>query len=394
MSVNQDHFRELLEKYANKQASPEELEELFALISDHKNDKDWEQIFVDALENNMPVNGDEQLWDQQFDQMLADAKSREFGPDRQIGLIGWRRLAIAASVLLFLSTGAYFLLHKPQQAQQVAKNQKQDIDPGSNKATLTLANGQKIYLSKNSKGQLAVQGQTQIQTQNGVITYDGKNDTLVAYNTLTTKRKEEFSLVLSDGTEVMLDAASSITYPVAFNGRERRVKITGQAYFKVVHNDRKPFVVEAKGQNIRDIGTEFNINAYDDEPVTRTTLVSGSIAVAYNNETRTVKPGQEADLANNKLSVRTGNIDEATAWKNHLFHFTGMSLQAVMRQFSRWYDVDVIYRGDIPDHAFAGEIPRDVKASEVFDALSGYGLQFQIDGKQVIISKAVKNEHN
>ncbi|WP_158799071.1 FecR family protein [Pedobacter sp. L105] len=300
----------------------------------------------------------------------------------------WPRIAVAASVLLMLSAGGYFLMHKLVTPQLTVQNQIHEIAPGSNKATLTLANGQQIVLTKNMAGKLAVQGQTQIQINNGAITYAGANDPIIAYNTLTTKRKEQFPLILADGTEVTLDAASSITYPVAFNGKERKVKITGQAYFKVVHNDRQPFVVQVKGQTIRDIGTEFNINAYDDEPIVRTTLVQGSIAIVFNDQTNILKPGQEADLINNALMIKSGNIDEATAWKNNLFHFTGVDLKTVMRQFSRWYDVDVSYQGEIPDYEFAGEMSRNVKASEVFDALSRYGLKFKIDGKNIIVSKS------
>lgn len=297
------------------------------------------------------------------------------------------RIAAAASVLIGLTIGGYFLLHKKPVQQQIAETEVRDIAPGGNKATLTLANGQQIVLTKGMAGKLTVQGQTQIQMTNGAVTYAGADDPIVAYNTLTTKRKEQFPLVLADGTEVTLDAASSITFPVAFNGKERKVKITGQAYFKVVHNDRQPFVVEVKGQTIRDIGTEFNINAYDDEPVVKTTLVEGSIAIAFNNHTDVLKPGQEADLSNNTITVKSGNIDEATAWKNNLFHFTGVDLKTVMRQFSRWYDVDVTYQGDIPEYEFAGEMSRNVKASEVFEALSRYGLKFKIDSKRVMVSK-------
>ncbi|MFD2871917.1 FecR family protein [Mucilaginibacter ximonensis] len=295
-----------------------------------------------------------------------------------------RRIAAAAILLIIAGAMFFKLRHHPEPVQALANH---DFLPGTNKATLTLANGQKIVLSKNNKGQIAVQGQTSIQMQNGTVTYAGDNDQIVATNTLTTQRKEEFPLVLADGTEVMLDATSSITYPVAFNGKERRVKITGQAYFKVVHNDKQPFVVEVKGQTIRDIGTEFNINAYDDEPVVKTTLVEGSISVDYNQNLKTLKPGQEADLANNSLVVKAGDIEGATAWKHDNFHFTGNDVKTIMRQFSRWYDVDVTYEGEIPDHEFGGDISRNVPASKVFKHLAHYGLQFKVEGKNIIISK-------
>ena len=320
------------------------------------------------------------------DRILIKLKQRVKAERKSVVTIFWRRIAAAASILIFLSSGVYLIFHK-QTIQQVVRNTVLDIAPGSNKATLTLANGQQVLLTKNMTGRLAMQGQTLIQMNNGTITYAGVKDSITAFNTLTTKRKEQFPLILADGTEVTLDAASSITYPVAFNGKERRVKITGQVYFKVVHDDYQPFIVEVRGQMIRDIGTEFNINAYNDEPVVKTTLVEGSIVIAVNDRTYRLKSGQEADLSNNILVVKSGNVDEAIAWKNNLFHFTGVDLRTMMRQFSRWYDVDVIYQGEIPDHEFAGEMSRNVKASEVFGALGRYGLNFKIDGKNIIVSK-------
>jgi transmembrane sensor len=299
----------------------------------------------------------------------------------------WPRITAAASILIALGAGTYYFTHKEQQ-QMVVNQQpvKTDILPGTNAATLTLANGQKIVLTKTMTGQLAVQGQTKVQMNNGgTVTYTGSTAETI-YNTLTTKRKQQFPLVLSDGTEVMLDAESSITYPVAFNGTERKVKVTGQAYFKVVHNDKQPFAVEVKGQTIRDIGTEFNINAYDDEPVVKTTLVEGIIAVQYKQVSKTLKPGQAAILSEDILTIKPGDIEEATAWKNNLFHFTGTDLKPLMRQLARWYDVDVSYQGKIPKYEFGGDMSRNVKASEVFEMLGKYGLKVKLDGKNLIIS--------
>jgi transmembrane sensor len=303
----------------------------------------------------------------------------------------WPRIAAAASVLILLSVGGYFLLHKKQLQQQFAQNQPHDIAPGKNQATLILANGSKILLSKGLSGTLAQQGNMLISVNNAsALTYTATGATgnnIVQYNTLSTTRGEEspYPLVLADGTKVWLNAASSITFPTAFNGRERKVKITGEAYFEVKHNAAQPFRVETKGQTIEDIGTEFDVNAYDDEPVIKTTLVSGSVKVSQNNRSVILKPGEAAV----GMEVKAGNTEQATAWKKGLFSFKETNIEEVMRQLSRWYDVQVNYPQGVPHTVFTGEMHRDVNASQVLDILGYFKVHFQIvagtGGKQIIV---------
>lgn len=309
------------------------------------------------------------------------------------------RIAVAASVLVALSVGVYHILYHKQPDRQVAAVQPHDIAPGGNKAILTLANGHKISITDAKNGVISHQAGTQIaKNKQGQIVYVATQAAgtvgatgELAYNTLTTPRGGQTSVTLSDGTVAYLDAGSSIKFPVIFLGNERRVIITGQVYFEVVHNAAKPFRVSVKGQTIEDIGTTFNINAYDDEPVIKTTLLSGSVRITTGSETAILKPGQQATAAFNANGIRVTNVDteEATAWKNGYFLFDNENLESVMRKISRWYDVDVVYpAGQKIGVEYWGSITRYSNVSKVLNMLEVTGdVKFRIDGKKIIVLK-------
>jgi transmembrane sensor len=308
-------------------------------------------------------------------------------PQRKIkSLIPWISSA-AAVLLLCLSVGGYFLWHK-HHLPQVAEKYTYNVPPGTDKAILTLANGKKMVLSANQVGKLAEQGGVTVdRTADGKVLYttSEKQSPTVAtlFNTLNTPRGGQYSLVLSDGTKVWLNAASSIKFPVAFNANERKVEITGEAYFEVVHDATKPFRIIVGNRIIEDLGTQFNVNSYVDEPLTKVTLITGSVKISGNNQNIILKPGQQSQfpsqLAGQGFRI-TDNADvaEAVAWKNGLFKFHKASLQTVMRQLSRWYNVNVNYEGKIPDVEFSGEITRNVNMSEVLDILSYLKVHFKM----------------
>lgn len=342
-------------------------------------------------------------WD---DELMGDQETVKFkiyssiteriaGTRRNGRILRLYMCAAAAAALAFLTIGVYRFIPKPTRLQQVAHNKINDLKPGENRATLTLANGQKIVLTKNLTGQLSRQGDVNVSMNaNGTVAYtvagDGQTKNAgTAYNTLTTQKGEQFPLILADGTEVILDAASSITFPVSFTGKQRMVSITGQAYFKVVHNERQPFEVAVKGQTIKDIGTAFNISAYDDEGVVKTTLLEGSVKVAKASESVVLMPGEQSRVTGNSdriTVVKNVDIQSAIAWKNGLFQYNNASIQEVMRQISRWYNVDIQYEGTIPQRAFSGKMQRDLNASQVLDLLSFTRIHFKIEGKKIIVT--------
>jgi len=293
--------------------------------------------------------------------------------------LGWTRYAAAAALLVAIATA--WLLTRPANPVLLSQAQrfKNDVAPGHNGAVLTLSNGQQITLDSANNGTLAVQGSIQVVKENGEISYAGKGGEVV-YNDVKTDKGRQWQLTLSDGTKVWLNAASSIHYPNTFSGNERVVEIRGEAYFEVAHNAKQPFRVKAGNQTIEDIGTAFDVNAYSDEPAVTTTLVEGQVKI---NNTL-LKPGQQ--YANGK--VEEADVETATAWKNGNFQFGRADITTVMKDIARWYDVEVIYKGNVKDH-FGGTISREVNVSKVFEMLEMTGaVKFTIDGKKITVLNA------
>ena len=261
---------------------------------------------------------------------------------------------------------------------------KNDIAPGHNQATLTLANGKKIILVKGLSGTLAQQGNTQIGVNGqSAIAYTATVATVnqpTTYNTLSTAVGEQspYPLILPDGSKVWLNAQSSITFPTAFNGKERIVGITGEALFEVAHNAQHPFKVKTEKQTIEDIGTTFDVNAYADEPTTKTTLIEGKVKV----NGMFLEPGQQTDGAH----INTVNTRRYTAWRNGDFYFEDDNIQTVMRELSRWYNVKINYEGDMTTESFDAQISRNKNISAVLHILENTkGVHFKIEGRRITV---------
>ncbi|MES2378466.1 MAG: FecR family protein [Bacteroidota bacterium] len=293
------------------------------------------------------------------------------------------RIAAAAAILLVLS-GTLYLVLRPVLTVQVAQVPI-DIKPGTNQATLTLANGKTIALT-DQQGVIAQQAGVQIKKSGNTITYESQAATTVAYNTLTTKAAQQFPLTLPDGTKIWLNASSSVRFPTVFNGAERKIELLyGEIYVEVVHNAEMPFRVASKGQLVEDIGTQFNINAYADEPLVRTTLVEGAIKV----NGQAVKPGQQSTLANGQLSVSPADTEAAVAWHVGEFIFRDEDFKTVMRKIARWYDVEVVYDANAPvDHIPGGWVSRSKNISAVLKMMAATGkVHFKVEGRRITVSK-------
>ena len=280
-----------------------------------------------------------------------------------------------------------------QTEKAVDKPVNTPIKPGGNKAVLKLANGQEIVLTDSVNTHIATQNNTEVkQVRGGSIAYNTTDDPATdkepVYNTLTTPRGGKYTLTLADGTQVTLDAASSITYPVAFTGKERRVEITGQAYFEVVHNEAQPFRVFAKGQLVEDLGTAFNVNAYHDDPFIKVTLAEGKVAIQNASKRVALIPGQQAMVKDGQesISVKYVNVEETVAWKNGWFVFHHESIQNVMKLAARWYDIEVIYEGGMINKQFGGNISRYKEITELLQnlKLTG-GIKYRIEGRKVVL---------
>jgi transmembrane sensor len=300
----------------------------------------------------------------------------------------FRKLASIAAVLILLSgTFLYFFLRDNQpKIASVAKKSPaaKRVQPGGNKAILTLANGSNIVLGGAANGVLARQANIAIRKSSaGTIVYDASNprdaNPATLYNTISTPRGGQYNITLSDGTRVWLNAASSLKFPAAFPGNERIVELSGEAYFEVAklnsplisgNGGRIPFKVITAGQTIEVLGTHFNVNAYDDEASVKTTLLEGSVKVVHaaTNASRILVPGQQAKV-NSGIRISDVDPEQAVAWKNGYFNFSHENIRSIMRQVSRWYDIDIQYEGSITTEGFVGTISRFKDVAEVLEML-------------------------
>jgi len=365
--------QELLKKFEDGECSAEEL------------------ALLETWYNQHTVISPKKLTDAEWTEDVSSLlKSLESIGNQQAKIVQWPRIVAAASLLVFLSVGGYFVLQQQHKRQQTVQNQLYDVAPGGNKAILTLGNGKQIILTDAKKGELAHEDHMAIKkTADGEVEYQGtsSNREAIVFNTMSTPRGGEFTLVLSDGTKVILNAASSIKYPTAFTGKDRRVEITGEAYFEVAHNAARPFKVTCTGQTITVLGTHFNVNAYADEPAVKTTLLEGSVSVAAVADNTIIKPGQQAILTQNKFRVLAIDTDEVIAWKQGMFRFNGTPLATIMKQVARWYNVDVVYEDEtLKTKSFFAMSTRFAKVSQLLNDLEETGdVKFRIEGKKITV---------
>ena len=398
----------LLIRYMEGKASPEERERLSQFLTEEPEDEVWMELMEELMITEEPLTEYDPAEWQPF---VDDLRRKNRGIGRR-GVVVFRKLAVAAAVLLVLAGGAWWWRNSAVRPSDQVKQEQgiADFKPGGNRAVLTLSGGRRIVLDSAANGVLTQQGNTQVQKlSNGQLAYrsaasnqqQAASDKLqaassklqatseVLFNTLSTPKGGQYQLILPDGSKVWLNAASSITYPTAFTSIGRTVKITGEAYFEVVHNARQPFRVQAGGQLIEDIGTSFNVNAYSDELLTRTTLVEGKIKISKGAGFRLLSPGQQAQsrTGGDIDVVAHADVQQALAWKNGAFSFRDADLATVMRQLARWYDIEVEYEGAVPAGTFDGEIGRGLRLSQVLEGLAQTRINYNIINNHKIIIK-------
>ena len=382
-----EKIRELSQKWMDGTISPEEKLFLF----------NWYDSFDDTQLELDPEQA--RLFNLMQQDMLNDIRQRlghSAPPVRKLRFL--RPAAVAAAMILLAAGGWYFTRGKAQPATAplaATPASHHDIQPGSDKATLTLADGSTIDLDNASAGSLATQGSAQVRkTGDGRITYTAAAPAEEkTYNVLSTPKGGQYRLTLQDGTQVWLNAGSSIRYPTAFSGKERRVEVTGEAYFDVARNPEMPFRVAVKGftpttTEIEVLGTRFNVNAYGDEPAMKTTLLEGAVRLVTPAASATLRPAQQAILGGSG-EMRTATVpdpDEVIAWKEGAFEFDHADIATVMRQIARWYDVEVVYQGPVPADRFSGRFPRKTSLAGVLKIMNISGVQLMAENKKIIIS--------
>lgn len=396
MKRKEERFEELLSQYLGKNISISEETELMNLLIDPELEQRKAALLDEVYDKFPEYQMLEERADDIFSKILKQAESGT--KSTKINKITWVRWIAAASIILIVGISAKFILPKffnEDARQESAKTKIQEIKaPALNKATITLSNGQRVFLDNAVNGKLIRQdGVDLVKLADGKIAYSGFSNKEL-FNTLNNPRGSKVvDMLLADGSRVWLNTGSSITFPVSFNGNERKVVITGEAYFEVAKNVAKPFKVSVEGKcEVVVLGTHFNINSYSDESSIKTTLLEGSVKVSSlkSNKSLLIKPGQQAQLGENEelLLNKNANLDQVMAWKKGFVHFEDADLQLVLRQLARWYDIEIIYKGEIPNRKFAGEMQLDLNLSQILKILETNNIQFKLEeGRKLIIGK-------
>jgi len=330
------------------------------------------------------------------------------------------KLAAAAAVLLLtIGAASYYWLFKEQTTQPhnkvMAKAKHHDLPPGRDAATLTLADGRTIILDS-ANGTISKQGGATVINLNGQVSYakagDRTDSVQVVYNTITTARGNQYQLILADGSKVWLNSASSLRFPTAFTGNQRVVELDGEGYFEVAKNAAQPFHVKTGTQDVEVLGTHFNVNAYKDEETIKTTLLEGRVRVGrrqwavgsgekaegkgqraeIEEQSVILKPGEQASVSQTSqksqpIPVQTVDLDQVMAWKNGWFEFDNTDIKTIMRQISRWYDVDVRYEVKPNNETYGGRISRNLNLSNILKMLETYGVHYRLENKTLVVVK-------
>lgn len=299
----------------------------------------------------------------------------------------WLKLAGTAAVaLLLISFGLYNYLIKNKPKVRDAVQAKADVHPGGNKAVLILAGGQTIHLSSDKNG-IVIKADELTYNDGTQITTSGHNTAVLANNTIRTPMGGQYQVILQDGTKVWLNAASSLSYPGLFTGGERKVEITGEAYFEVAPNKALPFKVMSKGQSIEVLGTHFNVMAYDNERSVKTTLFEGSIKVNGKGAFKYLTPGQQTEVSGQKITLnKQVDLEEVVSWKNGYFIFNE-DIKGIMNKIARWYNVDVVYKPGVDlNQTFSGEVSKTRNVSVLLKVMELTGnVNFKVEGRRIIV---------
>lgn len=380
----------LIDCLLENKISDAERNELMEYMDQNRNNTDVTNAFAVLMQReNGVAEIDNARWDKRINELVNVDKTGK--------VVFWKRgwLRYAAAAIVVFAVGMYLLRSTGSNTakKQIAVSADKPA-PSSMHATLTLANGEKIIIDSASAGMLAVQSDIGIELNaNGEIIYNGKqsgvNNSEVQYNTFSVPRGSRIAhLLLSDGTKVFLNAGSSLKYPVVFAKTERRVEITGEAFFEVSKDADRKFMVSDGKSMIEVLGTEFNINSYPDEINTNTTLISGAVRISNIQESVLLNPGQQCvDNKQGELEINNNiNLDEVTAWKDGFFYFEEASLKTIARQASRWYNVDFVFENkNAETETFHGKFSRNSSLAELLKVLEYSDVKFKIQGNEVII---------
>lgn len=389
----------LYQRYIENTCTKEERDEFLSMVAENQEndtitnlmDGTWDKIGTDGLQ--FPGA------DHMLHQILSDHQKPV------VKKVSWYRYAAAAAIMIMVSAGVYFYQKTNNRSSSQAR--VVNIKAGKNKATLTLANGKVINLDSATNGEIAEQtGTTITKTEKGQLIYNIAGSTEkenhapaeIAYNTITTPRGGQYQINLPDGSKIWLNASSTLKYPTIFNKNERKVELTGEAYFEIAKMTikqktgnkkvRMPFIVVTGKQEVEVLGTHFNINSYTDEAATKTTLLEGAVRVSQTGSRYSINllPGQQSILNNNNLTAHQVDTEEAVAWKNGYFQFNESDLGSIMRQLSRWYNIEVIFKDNRKSNElFHFKASRNLELNDMLKIFELNGIKLKIERRTIIV---------
>jgi ferric-dicitrate binding protein FerR (iron transport regulator) len=390
--ISDSRLEYLFKRYVEGACTQPEKDELLGLIGQARFDDQLKSL-MDQVWGRL--SSTYQLDDEQSERILAGILAPRKVAERRISLTRYWWWSGAAAVIIVLIASTWLWHSRSRQMIQPAVTAAvaplQTPAPAARSGVvLILGNGSSVVLDSAHNGVIAQQGGTAITKNNGRLSYTGHGTEkkAVVYNTIVTPRGGDYQVVLPDGSKVWLNAVSSLRFPTSFTGPERSVELTGEAYFEVAANSAKPFKVNAKGMEVNVLGTHFDVMAYQDEPLIRTTLLEGSVRVSDGKGQVVLVPGQQASLdrkVGGSIAVSKADLEAAVAWKNGLFLFHDTDIRSVLREISRWYDADVVYEGDV-NGQLNGMISRKADLEEVFHMLEvTSNLKLAIEDKKIIV---------
>ncbi|NIG56776.1 FecR family protein [Chitinophaga sp. Cy-1792] len=386
--MEQQQLQELFRKYYNNEISQEERSLLMEYLSHAAPEALGDLITAEGLQLDdihpvtSPVKAQEML--AIILQSASPAAARR----------GWWKYATAAAAAAAILTGIVVTTltfkrssHPPERVATLQTN----IQPANEKATLILGNNTTVTLDTDASATLPQQGNTQVRLQQGQLHYESNgNAQQLVYNTLKTGRGNHFTIRLSDGTQVWLNSATSLEFPATFGKTERSVNISGEAYFQVVPDATRPFRVHITNKGtIEVLGTAFNIAAYKDDDKSATTLIDGAVKVSSGHSQQVLSPGQQAVISHQPdiLLNTHPDLSQVLAWRNGYFKFDNTSVSSLMKEISRWYDVDIVYKGQPSEDGFTGTISRNVPLEKVLKVLDLNGVHCSINGKVITVTQ-------
>jgi ferric-dicitrate binding protein FerR (iron transport regulator) len=400
--MNEPNYRSriLLQRYLSNTCTREELGELMALLNKTPIDEELRSAMEEHWRKIQDLSGIPDA-DAKLDRMFEGTRPGITHSDDSASPLRqrprWQRYAAAAALIGGIAIAGYLYFNRSApQPGVLTENKKRgaikDVAPGSNKATLILENGDALILDSNSN-QVVQQGNSAIHLRNGSLQYTPQGSGATpSFNILSTPRGGQYQVALPDGSKVWLNASSRLRYPTAFTGRERVVELSGQAYFEVEKKEGQPFRVQVQGAGgdaleVLALGTSFDIMAYADEHSVNTTLTEGAVKVSLPAESRVLRPGQQAAVphSNRRIQVQQVNTEQVLAWKNGYFSFHDADVPTIMRQLSRWYDVDISYPDGTPQGLFSGEIGKSLSLSQALSILEQARVPFRMEGDRHIV---------